>query len=439
MSRKKTLIKGTFILTLTGLISRVIGFYHRIFLSQSFGAEGVGLYQLIFPVYALCFALSTAGIETAIARTVSAKVALGNKKEAKQFLLTSLSFSLILSIILSFLIHKYAYTISLHFIGDLRTYELIRLMSYAFPIASIHGCIVGYYFGLKQTLIPSIAQLIEQVFRVASIYLIYTVCISKGVNYSISIAVVGLIIGELLSTIFVLICILGRKEKLSNTTFNPSVFINNMKQLLPLSTPLTANRVVLNILHSIEAISIPKKLMAFGLSSSQALSSYGVLTGMALPCLLFPTAITSAVSTMLLPTVAEIQALDQKKEIKILVQKTIHYCTILGIVCLIFFFVFSDFIGSKLFHNMEVSNYLKVMAWLCPFLYLNTTLISVLNGMGKATITFTINSISLLIRITCIYVLIPSVGIYGYLWGMLISQIFITVSCYVNFRRLYII
>lgn len=439
MSRKQTLIKGTFILTITGLISRIIGFYHRIFLSQYFGAEGVGLYQLVFPVYALCFALTTAGIETAIARTVSAKVALGQHKEAKEFLLSSMLLSLTLSILVSLGIHHYAEVISIHFLGDSRTYHLILLLAYALPFGSIHGCIIGYYFGLKQTLVPSIAQLIEQVVRVGSIYFLYQICINNNVNYGISLAVVGMIIGEIISTLFVVLWISGPKVQLSKTKLTPGIFTKNLGTLLPLSTPLTANRVVLNILHSIEAVSIPKKLIAFGLTSSEALSTYGVLVGMALPCLLFPTAITSAVSTMLLPTVAEIQALNNKKEIKFVVRKTIQYCTFLGITCLIFFFLFADIIGTFMFHNSEVSAFLKVMAWLCPFLYLNTTLLSILNGMGKPTLTFTLNSLSLIIRIACVYFLIPTVGIYGYLWGMLISQIFITTGCYINFRRLCII
>lgn len=439
MSRKQTLIKGTFILTFTGLISRVIGFYHRIFLSQYFGAEGVGLYQLIFPVYALCFAFTTAGIETAIARTVSAKVALNKHAEAKQFLLTSMAVSLTLSIIVSLGIHHYAEVISISFLGDNRTYNLILLLAYALPFGSIHGCIIGYYFGLKQTLVPSIAQLIEQIVRVASIYLLYQICINNEVNYSISLAVIGMIFGEIISTLFVVLWVTGPKVQLTKTKLTFQVFKRNLGTLLPLSTPLTANRVVLNILHSIEAVSIPKKLIAFGLSSSEALSTYGVLVGMALPCLLFPTAITSAVSTMLLPTVAEIQALNNKKEIKLVVRKTIQYCTFLGITCLIFFFLFADVIGTLMFHNDDVGAFLKVMAWLCPFLYLNTTLLSILNGMGKPILTFILNSFGLIIRIACVYFLIPTVGIYGYLWGMLISQIFITTGCYISFRRLCII
>ena len=97
MSEKHTILKGTFILTATGFLSRFIGFFYRMFLSHTFGEESVGLYQLIFPIYALCFSLTTAGIEVALSRCVARKVALSRHKEARQLLYVGLFLSIALS------------------------------------------------------------------------------------------------------------------------------------------------------------------------------------------------------------------------------------------------------------------------------------------------------------------------------------------------------
>ena len=77
MSKKSILLHGTFVLTSVGLITRIMGFIYRIFLSNTFGEENVGLYQLIFPIYALCFSFTSAGIQVAISRNVARKVASG--------------------------------------------------------------------------------------------------------------------------------------------------------------------------------------------------------------------------------------------------------------------------------------------------------------------------------------------------------------------------
>ncbi len=202
MSRKQAFIKGTFILTMTGFASRCIGFLQRIFLSQVFGAEGMGLYQLIFPIYALCYSLSVAGVETAISHTVSTKIAQNQKTNAKEFLLTSLGFSFLTSLIVMVLLQQWSSYISIQILGDSRTRELLMIVSYALPFSTIHSCIVGYYFGCKQTSIPSISQLVEQVIRIGSIYLLYFFCMQSGKSCSISVAVVGLIIGEAFSALF---------------------------------------------------------------------------------------------------------------------------------------------------------------------------------------------------------------------------------------------
>ncbi len=434
-SKTHTFIKGALILTITGGLSRVIGFFYRVFLSQTFGEEGMGLYQLIFPVYALCFSFAVSAIETTISRTISSKLALNKENEAKEFFLISLFLSFTLSMICMFFLQQNHVFISTHILHEPLTSPYILLMSYALPLSAVHGCIIGYYYGMKKTSVPAIAQLIEQLARVLSIYAIYKYCIAHHIEVDSSIAVLGLVSGELISALF---CVFS-----FNRLFRPSSrtlqLMGNLRfhlsTLFQTATPLTISRVSMNALHSIEAISIPLQLQVYGYTTTQALSIYGVLTGMALPCILFPTAITSSVSIMLLPTVAEIQAQQREKEIKQIIRKTLLYSTALGIFCLITFFVFSNFVGSYLFHSQQASLFIRILAWLCPFLYINITITSVLNGLGKTTLTFIINTISLLLRIACIYLLIPNTGIYGYLFGLLASQIITTSLCLIALKK----
>lgn len=429
MSRKHTLIKGTFILTATGLITRFMGFFYRIFLSHTFGEEGVGLYQLIFPIYALCFSFTAAGIETALSRLVAKRLACGQKKEARELLHTSLIFTVVLSCIITILLQYYAPLLSEGFLKDERCTELLVLLSYAFPFAAVHSCIVGYYLGGKEAGVPALSQLIEQTVRILSVYLIYRFALIQGNKPGVTVAVAGLIIGEIASSLYCLKHIRESSFLAPLPKLKLSSFLSHGKELLFLSCPLTANRVLLNILQSVEAISIPLRLQMFGMLRSDALGTYGVLNGMALPCILFPSAITNSVSTMLLPAVAEVQTLNNKKEMSSLIQKSVYCCIFLGSACCVFLLAFGDWIGAFLFHSSLAGKFITAMSWLCPFLYTNNTLISILNGIGKTALSFTVNSISLGIRIASVFFLIPLYGIFGYLWGLLASQIFIFLFC----------
>ncbi|MCI9217595.1 polysaccharide biosynthesis protein [Lachnospiraceae bacterium 42-17] len=429
MSRKHTLIKGTFILTATGFATRFMGFFYRIFLSHAFGEEGVGLYQLIFPIYALCFSFTAAGIETALSRCVARRLTCGQKKEARELLYTSIIFTVALSCIVTILLQYYAPLLSIQFLKDERCTELLVLLSYAFPFAAVHSCIVGYYLGAKETGVPAISQLIEQAVRILSVYLIYRFSLTQENETGVILAVAGLIFGEIASSFYCLFRIRRGSFLAPIKQVKPSAIFFHGKELLFLSCPLTANRVLLNVLQSVESISIPIRLEMFGMLRAEALSTYGVLTGMALPCILFPSAITNSVSTMLLPTVAEIQALNDKREMSSIIQKSVYYCIFLGSACCVFLLAFGDFIGVFLFHSPLAGKFITAMSWLCPFLYTNNTLISILNGIGKTYLSFAINSLSLGIRIASVFIFIPLYGIFGYLWGLLASQIFVFLFC----------
>ena len=304
MSRKQALIRGTAVLTVTSLSTRFMGFFYRMFLSHTFGEENVGLYQLVFPVYALGISLSCAGMELALSRCVAREAAAGRMQKTRELLKTSLIFTFFISCMISLFIRQNADTIALTFLRDSRCSSLLFLLSYTFPFASIHSCICGYSLGLKQTKIPAVSQLLEQAFRILSVIVICMYCSGQGQNISIAFAVAGLTFGEIAASFYSLHSIRQSwkqiSEKSRSVFLPPAAFRRHLQRLLEHALPLTASRVFLNILQSVEAVSIPVCLQYYGMPAAQSLQTYGVLTGMALPCILFPSAVTNAVSSMLL-------------------------------------------------------------------------------------------------------------------------------------------
>ena len=430
MSQKKILIKGAFILTVTGFATRIIGFFYRIFLSRSLGEESVGLYQLIFPVYALGISLTCAGIQTAISRCVAGKSAVGRHDQARQLLYTGVSLSAALSIAVMLLTQKYADFIALRLLCEERCSPLLIVLSYAFPFASVHSCICGYYMGLKQTKIPALSQLLEQLVRVVGVYLLFLLFTSEGNPPGILIAAAGLTIGEIASAGFCIYMLRYRQRifcppaKSSGRSFRLT-----LAELLRLSVPLTANRILLNILQSIEAVSIPIQLRTYGMDTSHSLSMYGVLTGMALPCVMFPSAVTNSIAAMMLPAIAELQAADRRQEMHRLIKKAAGGCFLLGSVCCIGLLITGRFIGNYIFHSSMAGDFIITLAWICPFLYTNSNLISIINGLGKTSQSFLFNTVSLTLRILSVFLCVPFFGINGYLWGLLASQLLLFLLC----------
>ena len=126
---------------------------------------------------------------------------------------------------------------------------------------------------------------------------------------------------------------------------------------------------------------------------------------------------------MLLPAVSEAQATGDRHRIASLSTCTIQSCLLLGICSTLFFLLTGNLCGTFLFHNAEAGTYILILCWLCPFLYLGTTLTGILNGLGSTFTVFLINMAALLIRLFFVWFVIPFYGIKGYLVGLLISQL----------------
>lgn len=419
---KQHFLKGTLILTCAGLLTRLIGFFYRIFLSHTIGAQGLGIYQLLMPMQMLVLAVTTTGMQTAISRLAASSLALGKEKEARDSFATGTALALFLSITTSILIYRHADFFAAEILKEPRTLPLIRLLAFSFPLSTIHTCINSFSFAQQKTGVPSFIQLLEQLIRVGATYLIYLIFLSESREITPVIALGGTLAGECAATLAALFC-MGRNFQIHHyTPFHISHPVCELKKLLELSVPLTVNRVLLTLLSSIEVILIPQRLQAYGHSPQEALGIYGVFTGMALPLILFPSTITNSASVMLMPNIAELQALGHSKRIRRVTSQASRFCLLLGTLCCAFFFLFGKPIGTLLFKSPTAGTYIRTLSFICPFLYLNTTLSSILNGLGKPGTCLLHNAASLCIRITFVLTLIPRIGIRGYLYGILLSE-----------------
>lgn len=432
--RNRTFIKGTLILTLTGLLSRVIGFFYRIYLSRLFGEEGMGIYQLLSPVLALSFSLCAAGIQTAISKYVAASVAKGNCKDSYRYLFTGLFLSLLLSVPCMLLLLMFSDFVAVHFLLEVRTASMLRIIALSIPAGAVHSCINGYYYGIKKTMLPSSTQLIEQFMRFFCVLAADFLARRSHTVPHINAAVVGLVVGECAAMLISLLAIYFRfyreeagAGKSSLPCSNAGAFgisrFHAVKNLLVLALPLTVSRIVVNLLQSVEAVAIPSRLCRYGYDSVTALSVYGVLTGMALPLLFFPNALTGSMSLLLLPMVSEADAKGNTDAVKNTTLKTIYSCLLLGAACTLFFFLSGPFLGRFLFHSELAGRYIRSLSLLCPFLYLCTTLSGILHGLGKAVSVFFVNVFSLSLRLLFVFFLIPAFGIDCYILSMVLSQL----------------
>ena len=338
-----------------------------------------------------------------------------------------------LSVLTAFFLWNSSEFLASYFFKELRCRELLRYLALAIPFASIHACINGYFMGLQRAEIPGASQLLEQAVRMLSAFLLFRLFQEKELPITPFLAVAAMICAELASCLFTLtLLLLNFSRQSAEYHFpHPEKWLSVGKTAIPLSL----NRLLISFLQSVEAMLIPRQLKLFGYTSTQALSQYGILNGMALPLVLFPTAITNAISMMLIPTVSKAHSLQNRSEIARTVEATIRGSLILGIFCTGTFCLFGRSIGQILFGSVEAGEYILILGWICPFLYLSTTLASILNGLGKTFTTFIQNALGLSIRILAVCFGIPIWGMAACLFGLLLSQLFVAALSLHSLRK----
>ena len=469
MSYKKMIFTGTLILTLSRFLARILGFYNRIFLSNLIGAKELGIYQLIFPIYMLCFSLCCHGFETGISNLTSRFFAKGQKKNAQHLVRLGCLLSFCLSILLMFALFEGADYLSTFILKEASAAPSLKIAALSLPFVSIKACLHGYYIGLNHSSVPAVSQIVEQITRVGGIYLL-----------SISVFTIYTILAYF-RTLFFENSIFFQKnlqknnsnknkqnKKISNKknqnkrilnknnsdkisknynkkyadkrTFSRQAdsFTLSTRELLEhffsFSIPISVNHFCLTIISSLETMLIPFMLEIFFHSHSQALETYGTLTGMALPFLFFPATIVNSLSVMLMPAISSAYDQKQHRQMENTISASLHFCLLIGIFSTFAFLIYGTVLGETIFHSKEAGQYVYLFSVLCPFMYAAQTTSSILNGFGKTKQTLYHNLLGVGIRIFFILLLIPSKGIPGYLIGLLAGY---SLQLLLNLFRIY--
>lgn len=413
---KKTFIKGAFILTLAGVITRILGFFFKIFLSRIIGAEGIGLYQLVMPVCAIAYAIGISGFEVAISRLTAVYHSRQKFKTAYYITLFAGIISLSICILCCILIRINADLIAKYFFHNSDCTPLIRVIVLSIPFSCIHCMVSGYYLGQERTAFPAVSQLAEQIIRIASVYFIIKITGQSDA----STGVISLVTGELGAAVISITCIIFARRKILTAKSETWNYKIHLKEIFATALPVCGNRTALHGIQSIESTFIPFMLMRSGYTNSEALSIFGIITGMALPIIMFPATLSNSISLMLLPSVSKVK--NNPDKIRESATSALLFSLIFGFVCIVFFETAGAPLGALCFKEEQVKIYIRIMAWLCPFMFLSTTYKSILNALGLSSQVFANNMLSEAVCIIFI-LLIPKLGIKSYLFGLLLNQI----------------
>ena len=420
MKRGKILI-GTLILTIAITSVRFVGMFFRIYLAKTIGPEGMGLYQLILSFYFLMVTLATSGIRVAISKLISEEIALGNYSNAKKVLRQSIGISIITGFLAGALLYFFADYIGSHILNDDRTVLALIYLAPSLPLMAVSNCCKGYFYALGKVVQPSIIQMSEQFVRILLIIYLMGTFLPKGLEYACAAIAIGMTAEEIFALFLVWFFYIFDKKPYTNKADKKAD--NMIFKILRISVPLSGTSYINSILRTVENTLIPARLLLYGLSSETAISLYGMIKGMVLPLLFFPSSILTSLSSLLIPALAGDNALADEKSVSGTLSQVIHFTAISGIWVVAAFVSFPDEIAMAVYNDQKVGIMIKLISYICPFMYLNMVISSMLNALGEQVSSFVVNIIESVLKISIIYVFVPVYGFNAYLFALFITTI----------------
>lgn len=419
LTRVKLFLINGFITSFIALLINTISMFFNIYISNRIGTEAIGAFSLLMSVYALAITISSSGVNISTIKIISEKQANNLSTELKSTSKQCLKIAGILGVCACFLFISLSKVISTYWLHNKVSHYTIYFISIALPFISMSSCMNGYFCAVRKMYKSASAQVIETITKIFSIIFLLNIWGNKGLEFVCLSLIVGDFISEVVSFVYLYIIYLFDINKLSSPRFDKSC----TKRFFSICAPVAITSYIKSGLSTLKHMLIPIKLEESGLSCLEALSKYGMISGMAMPIFMFPSVFINTFSNLLVP---EITLFYEKKnfyKIKKCISIVFKIALSFAFCVFVIFALFSHEIGIAIYNNSEVGFYLKLLCPIVLFIYLDGIVDSILKGLNRQVGIMLCNILDSIVSISLICILLPQKGILGYIIVIFVSEI----------------
>lgn len=434
-------IKNSFLLICSNIATGIFGFLFTIILSKNLGAEGMGLYGLIMPIYNLVCCIICGGMVTAVSKITAEHYFKKQYTRIKLSINSALIFDFLwssLCIILFLLLRTY---IGNNIIKDSRAIPSLIVICPSMLFIALSSILKGYFYGSSKVQIPAFIDIFEKAFRIIVILFLLALFKPKNVVDTVTICYGSLAMGELMSLIFLSSFYIGTTCGLNEAISKQESRSQLLFDILVVSFPLCLNGAITTLLFTLSTLIVPRRLMSIGYTHSAALSMIGKFSGMSMNISFFPIIIITSICTLLIPDISKNLSLGDSYSAERRTRKIMDLAFGLGLATLCICLVIPRELGVLFFRRDDLGSYIQFSAIAVPFVFLSVTTYAVLNGLSKQKVLLFNSIISSLIELVCLFILsgIPSINIYAYTYTAIItSLITLLLNSYEIKKKLYL-
>lgn len=415
-------LQNTLVLSATAILMRSVSLSFNLYLKEKLGAEGVGLFSLVMNLFSFAITLATGGVSLLTTRLVSEALGQNKPGEAKEAFAKCRRYALFFGALACLLLFSLADVLGKRVLGDSRTVPSLQALAVSLPFLALSSSFSGYFTATRRVSKSAAVQLGEQFCRIVLSVGAITYFAPKNLTSLCLFVVLGGVIADILSCLAsaLLACFDLRRHIPQKRAVLPKDY---NKKLLGIALPVALSSYFRSALVTIEHLFIPKGLVRFGLSQSEALAAFGVLEAMALPIVLFPYALLTPFCSLLVPEVARQTATEDKVALSESATSALRFTAAFGIGTAAVLLTLSGAIGEVLCHSKEAGVLVATLAPLVPIMYSDTAVDSVLKGANEQLFTMRVNLFDSLLGVALAFITVPRFGLYGYVFNIMFCEI----------------
>lgn len=431
MSDAKKLMKNTILLTAASFLMRTVSVSFNVYLTNRIGADGIGLFQLVFAVYALAITFACSGIRLTATRLVADSIALG-KRNGRQLVRICIFYALICAAVTAVLLLAFSKLIGTHWIGDTRSTAPLRMLCLSLPFVSVSEALDGYFTAVGKLVRYTFVQFLEQVFKIAVTVAALNRPVSDGLESACLAVTFGISAAEVFSLACVYILYRFTSEKSEFSEKRPAI----ISKLLKIAVPDAVGSEMRSILMTAEHLLIPAGLKKSGSDTQGALASYGVIHGMSLPLLLYPSALLSSLSGLLIPEVSAHHIAGSRISISRITARVLHLTLIFSIGTAGVMYFNAQKLSLAVYGSADSAFYMQIISPLIPIMYTDMSVDGILKGLDQQVSCMRYNIIDAALCVVLVYLLVPVMGVKGYIVVIFASE---CINFFLSFRRLAVV
>lgn len=422
---KDNFFKNSFLLTASNITTGVLGFIFSIYLSHILGPEGMGLYNLVMPIYNLFICMMSAGISASISKISAVYVSKNENNNLVKTIKNVAIFNFFWGLLISILVFIFAPAIGKYGVSDIRTIDAIKVTCPAMIFIALSNILKGYFWGTSKITIPAGIDILEKALRIFIVAMLIYLFSAKELTLLVTLCYVALCLGELQSLLLLYFYYKYTVKHLPKTHEKPERRSQLLFNVLVICLPLTLNGFLSNIFATLSTLIIPRCLVFSGFTHSEALSMIGKFTGMAMMIIGMPLIVVNSINTLLIPDLSQSISKGNYYDISVRIHKVIKIAFILGLATATICCLIPDELGEIFYKRNDLGKYIKYASLSAPVFFASTTMFGILNGINKQTIILRNSMIIAVLELIGLFIFtsIKSINIYGYTITLFLTSV----------------